>query len=224
MIKIAIADDHKIVREGICEVIRKFKKENIYEEEMNILLEAGDGQELIQMISANNLPDIILMDWQMPNINGLEATKILLKRFPNLKIMMLTMHDENQFILQSLDIGAKSYILKDAEPEELKTAILSVYQRGFYFNERINLAMSTKIGQLGKPVMKFGETLSTREVEVVKLLCKGLTNKEIGDTLFIAEATARGHCEKIREKMGARNRVEIVICAIQNKIVDINSI
>ena len=224
MIKIAIADDHKIVREGICGVIRNFKKENIYEEEMTIVLEAGDGKELIDNISSNYLPDIVLMDWQMPHINGLEATKILLQKFPSLKIIVLTMHDENQFILQSLDIGAKSYILKDAEPEELKNAILAVYQRGYYFNERINLAMSTKIGQLGKPVMKFGETLSLREVEVVKLLCKGLTNKEIGDKLFIAEATARGHCEKIREKMRVRNRVEIVICAIQNKIVDINSI
>jgi DNA-binding NarL/FixJ family response regulator len=223
MIKIAIADDHFAVREGICSVIRNFKPEVATEPAMEISLETKNGQELVEKISDSYLPDIILMDIKMPILNGLEATKILLKKFPALKIIMLTMYDENQFILESLEIGAKSYLLKDAEPSELKAAILAVHQRGFYFNERISLAMSTKIGGLGKPKIKFGEILSEREIEVVKLICQGLTNKEIGDALYpkIAETTAKGHCEKIREKMGVRNRVEIVICAIQNGLVRI---
>jgi DNA-binding NarL/FixJ family response regulator len=221
MIKIAIADDHKVVREGICSVIRNFKKESDLEDTMEIILEADNGQELIDKLSDSYLPDIILMDLKMPVLNGLEATKILLKKLPQLKIIMLTMHDETQFILESLELGAKSYLLKDVEPAELKAAILAVNQKGFYFNEHINLAMTTKIARLGKPKIKFDSELSEREIEVAQMLGKGLTNKEIGEKMFIAEATVKGHCDNIRQKMGVRNRVEIVIGLIQKGIIKV---
>ncbi|MCU0446865.1 MAG: response regulator transcription factor [Microscillaceae bacterium] len=219
MIKIAIADDHKVVREGICSVIRHFKPESSAEESMEIIIEANNGQELVDKITPSYLPDIVLMDLKMPILNGLEATKVLLKKFPLLKIIMLTMHDENQFILESLELGAKSYLLKDVEPNELKAAILAVHQKGFYFNETITLAMTAKIAQVGKPKIKFDEELSERELEVAQWLGRGLTNKEISDKMFIAEATVKGHCENIRQKMGVRNRVEIVIGLIQKGLI-----
>jgi DNA-binding NarL/FixJ family response regulator len=224
MIKIAIADDHKIVREGICGVIKNISQNLDNEYCMNVVIQAANGQELINQLNPSTLPDIILLDIQMPVLNGLETIKLLLKQYPLLKIIMLTMHDEKQFIIQSLDLGAKSYLLKDVEPEEMKTAIIEVFKKGFYISEPVTSAMATKIGLMGKPKMKMYEQLTKTELKVLELICSGNTTQEIADKLFNAVKTIEGHRENIRAKMNVRNTAEMIICAIQNQLVDVNSI
>ena len=195
MIKIAIADDHKLFREGL-----RFLMDQM--DDLEVVFEASNGKELLEQME-NHEPDVLLLDLDMPEVDGLEALKQLRPKFPNLGIIILTMHSDSKMVAYLMELGANSYLLKDTSPEEFRKAISSVIQEGFYFNKMVSQAMLTGLkGQSKKkPTLNDTETLTTREIEVLELICQEYTAKEIAEKLFISHRTVEGHRKNLIEKL-----------------------
>lgn len=210
MIKIAITDDHKLFRRGMNRMVSDF-------EEMEVLFEAGNGQELLDELK-NTPIDLVLLDLEMPEMDGIATTTALQAQFPDVKIIILTMHDDDQMIAHLMELGAHGYLLKDAEPEEVETAIRTTIENGFYFNERVSKAMLAGLVHKKKikPSFSHQTELSVREEEVLKLICKEFTSQEIADTLFISKRTVEGHRNRLLEKIGAKNTAGLVVFAAQH--------
>jgi DNA-binding NarL/FixJ family response regulator len=210
MIKIAITDDHKLFRRGMNGMVSDF-------EEIEVLFEAGTGQELLDELKNTSI-DLVLLDLEMPEMDGIATTPVLRDQFPDVKIIILTMHDDDQMIAHLMELGAHGYLLKDAEPEEVETAIRTTIENGFYFNERVSKAMLAGLVQKKKikPTFSHQTELSEREVEVLKLICQEFTSQEIADKLFISKRTVEGHRNRLLEKIGAKNTVGLVVFAAQH--------
>lgn len=209
-IKIILADDHKLVRDGIKSLLQI----NPY---FKVVAEVDNGAELIKKME-EMLPDVVLVDISMPNTNGLDAVSQLLKINPNFKFIMLTMHDDPEYILKSVETGAKGYLLKNVEFEELQTAIQTVASGGKYFNQQISERM---IESLSKPKKSKEELpdLTTRELEILKEVANGLSTKLIADKLNISARTVETHRLHIMKKMYTQNTAELVKKAIELKII-----
>ena len=215
-IQIAIAEDHHIVRKGICELVNSF-------EGMEIIFEAENGQDLLdQIVASSQEPNLVLVDLEMPVLNGHETIKLLKKNHPDIHIIVLTMYESKQFIIHALQLGAQAYILKDDAPEDLKQAIEGVLENGHYFTDKVSKVMMDNIAGAIKIKPPLHDKLSPREMEVLKLIGKGLSSKEIGDKLFIAPKTVDGHKENLRQKLNAKNVTTLIINAIRNGLIDIN--
>lgn len=218
MINIILADDEELFRKGIAFLLNR-------ESNFNILFEAANGSELVNYISANKeLPDVILMDLKMPYLNGVEATKIIHTTFPNIKIIALTSYNTDSFIANMIQVGAASYLVKNATPSEMLTTINEVFDKGFYYNE--NVLKVIKDGILPTNVkVKLSSNdnyLTHREREVLQLLCQQLNTNEIAETLCISPRTVEGHRNSLLLKTESRNIAGLVVYAIQNKIIDID--
>lgn len=212
-IKLAVVDDQLLFRRGIISLIREF-------EEIDVVIEAGNGKELIEAIKKRK-PHIVLLDLQMPVMDGIETTAYLSEKYPDIKILILTMHDDDEFILHLIEKGANGFLLKNNSIDIVIDAIYSIVDNGYYFNDRISKTMikglvrSKKI----KPVFQ-SVSLSDREIEVIMLICKEYTNKEISERLCISIRTVENHRDKILEKTGARNTAGIVMFALKNNLLD----
>jgi len=165
-INIAIADDYKIFREGVKKCIAGDKA-------LHVILEADNGEDLINSFG-NPLPDVIIMDLKMPIMDGMEATQIIRKKHPSIKVLVVTMYDDDKFIIHLMEIGANGYLLKNAEPDEIRKAIYSVHENGYYFNDLVNKALLKKLVIKAnlKPSFKQDVDLTEREMEVLKLICE----------------------------------------------------
>lgn len=220
MIKIAIADDHALFRKGIVNIIQDF-------EGIEVIMEASNGLEIVEKVKlAETKPDVILMDLKMPELDGIEATEEIHQLLPDIKILILSMHDEEQFILHMMENGANGYLLKDSEPDELEKAIRGVVGEEFYFDEYVVKIMHKGLlkRKRVKPMLDESKVFfSERELEVLELICKEKTAQEIGKVLFISPRTVDGHRNKLLEKTGAKNTVGLVVYAIKNKLVDIGA-
>lgn len=212
-IKLAVVDDQLLFRRGIISLIKEF-------EEIDVVIEAGNGKELIEGIKKRK-PHIVLLDLQMPVMDGIETTAYLSEKYPDVKILILTMHDDDEFILHLIEKGANGFLLKNNSIDIVIDAIYSIVENGYYFNDRISKTMikglvrSKKI----KPVFQ-SVSLSDREIEVIMLICKEYTNKEISERLCISIRTVENHRDKILEKTGARNTAGIVMFALKNNLLD----
>lgn len=212
-IKLAVVDDQLLFRRGIISLIKEF-------EEIDVVVEAGNGKELIEAIKKRK-PHIVLLDLQMPVMDGIETTAYLSEKYPDIKILILTMHDDDEFILHLIEKGANGFLLKNNSIDIVIDAIYSIVENGYYFNDRISKTMikglvrSKKI----KPVFQ-SVSLSDREIEVIMLICKEYTNKEISERLCISIRTVENHRDKILEKTGARNTAGIVMFALKNNLLD----
>ena len=215
MIKVAIADDHKLFREGI-----RFLLDNM--EGIETSFEAADGQELLDKVSQSSV-DVLLLDLDMPEIDGIEALTMIRKQYPELGIIVLTMHTEYKMIAHLMELGANGYLLKDTSPEELEAAIRMVNEEGFYFNKQVSEAMLSGLKNQGqkKPVLKNSTSISARELEVLELICQEFTTKEIGDKLFISQRTAEGHRKNLIEKFGVKNTAGLIVKAIKEGVIDL---
>ncbi|KYG75935.1 MULTISPECIES: response regulator transcription factor [Roseivirga] len=215
MIKIAIADDHKLFREGL-----RFLMDQM--DDLEVVFEASNGKELLEQME-NHEPDVLLLDLDMPEVDGLEALKQLRPKFPNLGIIILTMHSDSKMVAYLMELGANSYLLKDTSPEEFRKAISSVIQEGFYFNKMVSQAMLTGLkGQSKKkPTLNDTETLTTREIEVLELICQEYTAKEIAEKLFISHRTVEGHRKNLIEKLGVKNTAGLIVKAIKEGIIEV---
>ena len=215
MIRVAIADDHKLFREGL-----RFLMDQM--NDLDVVLEASNGRELLDEIRSHN-PDILLLDLDMPEVDGLEVLKELRPEMPDLGIIILTMHSDSKMVAYLMELGANSYLLKDTSPEEFHKAIISVMEEGFYFNKMVSQAMLTGLkGQSKKkPTLGYNEALTSREVEVLELICQEFTAKEIADKLFISHRTVEGHRKNLIEKLGVKNTAGLIVKAIKEGIIEV---
>lgn len=210
--KIAVVDDHIMFRDGIRFII---ERQPGYE----ILFESDNGKAFLEQLD-RHIPDLVLMDIEMPEMTGIEATKLALKKFPGLKIIILSMFGEQQYYHEMIEAGVKGFLLKDAGKNELERAIADVLNGGNYFSQKllrriITQKSSSITGGLYEP-------LSQRENEVLHLVCQGLSNYEIAEKLFISVKTVEGHKSKLLMKTQTTNTVKLVMFAIKNNLVSIH--
>ena len=211
-LNIIIVDDHKLFREGL-----KILLQNL--EEVSEVWEASDGEVFLNMLRTCH-PDLVLMDIEMPRVNGIEATTKALEMFPDLKVLALSMYSDEEYFQKMVDAGVCGFLLKNSEFTEVKKAINSVVQGNNYFTEellyRLVNRLKTKPAQTESPVM-----LSDRELEVLLLICKGLSNQEIADQLFISKRTVDHHRASLLTKTNTRNTASLVIYAIKHKMIEV---
>ncbi|TWV99515.1 response regulator transcription factor [Chitinophaga pinensis] len=215
-IKVAIADDHKIFRSGVINTLTPY-------ENITVVFEAEDGAHLLEIMEEQQ-PDVILMDLKMPNMDGIEATKKVREKYANVKVIVLTMYEDDNFIVHLIENGANAYLLKNAEPDEIYEAICTTYEKGFYFNENVNLALLKKVmhknKQHFKPTFRNEVQLTDRELEVLRLICNEYTTQEISKEIFLSPRTVEGLRQKLLEKTGAKNIVGLVMHAFRNGIIE----
>jgi DNA-binding NarL/FixJ family response regulator len=217
-IKIVIADDEQLFRKGIAFLLER-------EEDFEILFEAENGQELIDNLDGENLPDIILMDLKMPVLNGVETTKIIHKKYPDIKIIALTSYDGKSFITNMIDVGASSYLLKNTSPKVVVLTIKEVFDKGFYYDEKVMKTIHENLlSSSGKRIKSDldKKLLSKREIEVLELICEQFTTNEIADKLFISPRTVDGHRNNLLLKTGSKNVAGLVIYGIQKKLIELS--
>mgnify|MGYP001386693191 CR=1 FL=1 len=213
-IKSAIADDYKIYRDGL-------KVGLSADENMDIIAEADNGEDLMKILETAS-PDVIIMDLKMPIMDGMEATKLVRKKYPSIKVLVVTMYEDDKFIIHLMENGANGYLLKNAEPEEILKSIYAVQENGYYFNDLVNKALLKKLVLKNnfKPSFNQNIELTEREQEVLKLICEEKTAAEIGKEIFLSPRSVEGIRQRLIEKIGVRNSAGLVMFAIKNGIVD----
>ncbi|OJJ20461.1 hypothetical protein BKI52_18565 [marine bacterium AO1-C] len=216
--KIAIADDQRLFRKGMISLLHEYKG-------LKVILEAEDGQDLIQKLTTQR-PDIVLLDLEMPKLNGIETLKHIRATYPKMKVLILTMHNQDKFILHTMEMGANGFLMKDAEPEEVLEAIEQTMTEGDYFSRHTIKVMRDGLKKRTRTAPSFSNKagLTDRELEVVQLTTEGLTAKQVGEKLFIHKRTVEGHRRNILEKIGANNIIQMIVYAVQHNLVDLDKI
>ncbi|MGZ4049610.1 MAG: response regulator [Bacteroidia bacterium] len=213
-IKVAIADDHKIFRKGVILSLKPYHN-------IQFVLEAENGEELIQGVE-NAKPDIILMDLKMPVKDGIETTKYINKHFPAIRILILTMYEDERFVGHLMDSGANGYLLKSTDPEEIKQGIMDVMRTGFYLNNFVNRVLIKKnySKQKFNPSLNSEVVISDREKEVLSLVCLEYTAQEIAQKMDISARTVEAIKDRLMERFGVKNSVGLVFFAMKNSLID----
>ena len=213
-IKLLLADDEELFRKGISFLLQR-------QNNIEIIFEANNGNEVLDFLkSSNTHPDIILMDLKMPLLNGVETTKLIFKDYPTIKIIALTSYNTKSFIANMIDIGAASYIVKSASPDDMITTIHQVFDKGFYYNEEVLQIIQQDLRNNTRKNSFFEEVkLTKRERVILELICYQNNNQQIAEKLFISSRTVEGHRNSLLLKTGSINSAGLVVFAIQNKIV-----
>lgn len=212
-IKIAIADDHEIFREGFKLLLRD-------QTEVQLVGEAENGRELLQLVESAK-PDVVIVDIKMPVMDGVDACKAIKKKFPDVHMIALSMFNEDSLIVDMLEAGAKGYLLKNTNKQELLTAVRAVYEGNTYYCSATSDKLTRMIADSkfnpyrNQPIVRF----TPRELDIIKLMCQQFTSKEIASKLDLSIRTVESHREKIQEKTGAKNAIGIVIYAIKHDLV-----
>jgi two-component system, NarL family, response regulator DegU len=212
-LKVYIADDHTLFRKAMVNLLRSFER-------VTDVKDAENGKELLTLIKYE-LPDVVIVDLQMPVMDGTETSTIVLQKYPDVKIIILTMHDSNKFILHMMDLGVHAFLLKNTEPDELEKAIYAVADKDFYHNDLVASVLRKNVNEKRmsqRPNFQNAE-LTEREKEILLLICQELTMKEIGQRLFLSENTVRNHRVNIMEKVGVNNIVGLVKYAYEAGVV-----
>ena len=212
-IRVAIADDHTLFRKGLMMMVGGFDK-------VEVIADFPNGKEALNFLKQNPI-DIILLDLDMPVLDGWETSRKIIAKYPNIHIIIISMNDSLEVIAELIEIGVHSYLLKNAEPNEVKRAIHSVLNNDFYYNHVVSKALRQNIQRLNfkKPTHQDQAHLTKREVEVLELICKEMTVKEIGEELHLSEQTIQTYRKHMMKKIHGKNGVSLVRYAIQNQIV-----
>jgi len=208
-----ITDDHSIFRQGLRMALGD-------DPSLSCIGEASNGLELLEALKSQ-LPDVILLDLKMPGMDGMQATKEIRQLYPEVKILILTMHDDDQLVLHLLEAGANGYLIKNADAAEIKTGLHSCKETGYYFSDYVSNLMLRSIVEKSKPALRFKEEVifSDREREILVLICEGKTNAEIGDTIFLSPRTIEKIKTSLYEKTGAKNNAGLIMYAVKHGIV-----
>lgn len=213
---IAIVDDHTMFRKGLAALINLFPRHEV-------VFEAADGREMIERLKYQRLPDIILLDVAMPGMDGYEAARWLQLHHPDIHVLALSTMESESAIIKMLRHGARGYILKDAEPEELKLAFEEVMVKGFFHNDLVTRKVMQSLTQLvndQSPLNAFVK-LSTRELEFLRRVCSEKSYQEIAKEMFVSERTIDGYRESLFRKLQVSSRVGLVMYAIRNRLVEV---
>ena len=218
MIRIALVDDHSLFRKGLKVLLAS-------RPDFNIVVDVGSGEEFLSALMQVQ-PDVVFMDYAMPEMNGAETTRRALELFPDLKVITLSMFGDNAYYSDMMSSGAKGFLLKDSEFNEVVEAVDTVYGGGTYFSASLLESLSYSMRSTGaagnvSDDIAEADRLSEREIEVLVAICQGLSTQEIADKLFISKRTVDKHRANILEKSGCKNTASLVVYAIRNDFVEI---
>ena len=209
MIKIALVDDHIMLRKSLGLLLNRFP-------EFEVIFEADNGEHFIQQLTKNELPEIVLMDVNMPIMNGVAATRWLKQQYPKIKVIALSMLKNEMVLIRMLKNGARGYLLKDSEPDELQSALHQVHQKGFYYSELI--APGLKI--CTQPAVPDPDCMLTeKELVFLQYTCTEKSHKQIASEMQVSPRTVDGYRDALFRKLGVTSRVGMVMYAIKNEIV-----
>ncbi|GEN57087.1 transcriptional regulatory protein DegU [Halolactibacillus alkaliphilus] len=220
--KIVLIDDHVLFREGIRRILD-------FEDDFEVVAEGGDGENAMSLVAVYK-PDVVLMDINMERMNGVEATKELVEKYPELKVIILSIHDDENYVTHALKSGAQGYLLKDMDSESLVNAIKIVSDGGAYLHPKVTHNLVKEFKRMSEEEHKgFQQVeyrkplhlLTRRECEVLQLLADGKSNRGISEALFISEKTVKNHVSNILQKMNVNDRTQAVVTAIKNGWVEV---
>jgi DNA-binding NarL/FixJ family response regulator len=212
-INIIIADDHSMVREGIKQILE-------LDGDIVVNGEAGDGKQCIELLDKVST-DVLLLDINMPNMNGLKVLQHLREKKKDIKVLILTIHNEVEYLVRAVEIGVDGYVLKDSDSSVLKKAICSLYRGETFIQPELTPLLKERLEEKNSLSNCYDDSLTRREIEVLKLLAEGLFNKEIAYTLDISEKTVKNHVSNIFKKINVSDRTQAAVYAIKNNLVDI---
>jgi DNA-binding NarL/FixJ family response regulator len=210
MPSIVLVDDHTLLRNGLAQLVQSLGH--------TVLYEANNGKELISQLSSSSLPNLVLMDINMPQMDGYATTQWLKENHPDVKVLALSMYDNETAIIKMLKCGARGYILKDSEPAELKAAIDAVLDKGYYYSDLVSGKLLHAINN-DTASDAAAYQLNEREISFLKYACTEMTYKEIADKMFLSPRTIDGYRDALFEKLNIKTRVGLVMYAIKNSIV-----
>ncbi|OKL36370.1 response regulator [Domibacillus mangrovi] len=221
---IIIIDDHQLFREGVKRILD-------FEETFNVLAEGEDGAEALALVEEHK-PDVVIMDINMPEVNGVEATRKLVDKYPDTKVIILSIHDDENYVMHALQSGALGYLLKEMDAEELVEAVKVVAAGGSYLHPRVTHNLIADYRRLSNDdgkgkgfqqseVVRPLHLLTRRECEVLQLLADGKSNRGIGESLYISEKTVKNHVSNILQKMNVNDRTQAVVTAIKKGWVEV---
>ncbi len=208
-IKVALADDHTMFRRGLISILKPYRN-------IEVLFDAANGQELIDRIhNAEEKPAICIIDINMPEMNGYDTARYIKKHFPKIKMLALSMYDDEDNIIKMLRNGANGYLLKDSEPDVLVEALKLINEQGFYHSELITSDILHSLHDMNTIM------LSSAEIDFLKMACTEMTYKEMANALAVSERTVDGYRDRLFTKLDVKSRIGLVIYAIRNNIVDL---
>lgn len=224
--KIVIIDDHQLFREGVKRILD-------FEASFEVIAEGDDGSEAVTLVEQYK-PDVVIMDINMPNVNGVEATRQLIEKFPDSKVIILSIHDDENYVQHALKTGATGYLLKEMDADALIEAVKVVADGGSYLHPKVTHNLVKEYRRLAVEEVGGGDgyvqqveirrplhLLTRRECEVLQLLADGKSNRGIGEALFISEKTVKNHVSNILQKMNVNDRTQAVVVAIKNGWVEV---
>jgi len=208
-LKVYIADDHTLFRKAMVNLLQTFDR-------ISDVKDAENGKDLLALMKSET-PDVAIVDLQMPVMDGADTCENIIARYPDVKIIILTMHDSDKYVLHMMEMGVHAFLLKNTEPDELEKAIDSIVDKDFYHNDWVVSIMRKNV-KAQRPTFST-EHLTEREKQIVQLVCRELSSKEIADKLSISERTIENHRSTIMKKLGVRNTIGLVHYAYQTGIV-----
>jgi DNA-binding NarL/FixJ family response regulator len=213
-ITVAIADDHQLFRKGVIHSLSPYKQ-------LRFLLEAGTGDELLSGL-ANEPVQVVLMDLKMPGKDGIETTKLISRNYPDIKVLIVSMYEDERFVHHLMENGAHGYLLKNAEPQEMLKAIIDVIEKGYYLNDFVNRILLRTAGQKQKnlPALDIDLALSDREKMVLRLICMEFTAQEIAQKMELSSRTVEAIKDRLMDRFGSKNTAGLVFFAVRNHLID----
>ena len=213
-IKVALVDDHQLFREGVNLLLSRV-------DEVEMIFDLSSGRELLEKIP-ESMPDVLLLDLDMPDLNGIDTFKMVHERYPELRVLIFSMHKEERMIAYLMELGVNGYLLKDTNTVELRKAIITVYEEGMYFNDRTSAAVLGGLRRSVKNEPKIGVPieLSRREQQVLELISEGYSNKEIGEKLYISTRTVGGHRNSLLQKFNVHNTARLIMAAVKQGFLE----
>jgi two-component system, NarL family, invasion response regulator UvrY len=212
MIKIALVDDHRLMRKGLAALVN--------DDRYRVTLQSDNGEQFIEQVKSGNIPDVILLDINMPVMGGFETMYWIMKNLPGLPVIALSMYDQEMAVIRMITMGAKGYLMKDCEPEEVRRAIDAVVNKGYYHSEVVSAKIIHHAQRMNSDSPDdVIAPLTKREIEFLKWICSDLTYKEIADKMFVSPRTVDGYRDDLFDKLNVRSRVSLALYAFKNGIV-----